>query len=282
MTTSAQQETEKPNQEQQNASAKDRVLVILERHKLFGVFVRRSGQKIMRSEQWTVFLCIVMLSIFVTGLFYNKDETEETTETEEEEEKENSLEDSMSDFSIQDFWIIVYSVCITLPVPFILRWFFRRKDIDKSKSLLKQLRDQKIKRICGYLIVFAVVTWCSWSIIAFSLDFGFNTTQKWMISFSIAEISDISIKDPIVALLIILIREFIILIRIRDKSSKVEAVEMDASLSELNQPPDDISGSFKSRQETPQTEHPNAAPIQVFNEHKKEEKKKFEYNFKQD
>ena len=68
-----------------------------------------------------------------------------------------------------------------------------------------------------------------------------------MISFSIAEISDISIKDPIVALLIILIREFIILIRIRDKSSKVEAVEMDASLSELNQPPDDISGSFKSR-----------------------------------
>ena len=41
-----------------------------------------------------------MLSIFVTGLFYNKDETEETTETEEEEEKENSLEDSMSDFSI--------------------------------------------------------------------------------------------------------------------------------------------------------------------------------------
>ena len=78
-----------------------------------------------------------MLSIFVTGLFYDNDKEEENTE---EEESDKSVWETMSDFSIRDFWIVVYSILITLPAPLVLRWFFRRKEIDPSKSVAKQLR----------------------------------------------------------------------------------------------------------------------------------------------
>ena len=40
--------------------------------KIIGVFIN-GGEKILRSELWAIFLAIVMVGIFVTGLFYQDD-----------------------------------------------------------------------------------------------------------------------------------------------------------------------------------------------------------------
>lgn len=113
-----------------------------------------------------------MTSIFVSGLFYNTDADPE----EEEKESDKTLQESIMNFGWSDFWIVVYSASITVPIPFVLRYFFRRKTIDVKQDTFMQMRKMKIKRIIGYIIVFCVTAWSSWSCIAFSLDFGYNTT----------------------------------------------------------------------------------------------------------
>ena len=137
--------------------------------KIIGVFIN-GGEKILRSELWAIFLCIVMVSIFVTGLFYQDDSADD------EDESEKSFTETLEAFGWEDFWIIFYSVCITLPIPLILRWFFLRKKIDSTKEVGKQIRTRRIKRTIGYILVFLIVAWCAWSCIAFSLAFGYNAT----------------------------------------------------------------------------------------------------------
>ena len=66
-------------------------------------------------------------------------------------------------------------------------------------GIAKQLKYMKIKRIAAYGTVFIVVAWCSWTIVAFSLSFGFNTTQAWMINFGFTTAFDILVKDSISA-----------------------------------------------------------------------------------
>jgi len=124
----------------------------------------------LRSELWAIFLCIVMVSIFVTGLFYQDDSTED------EDESEKTFTETLEAFGWDDFFIIFYSVSITLPIPFILRWFFMRKKLDRTKNVEKQVRVRRIKRTIGYILVFLIVAWCAWSCVAFSLAFGYNAT----------------------------------------------------------------------------------------------------------
>ena len=84
----------------------------------------------MRSELWAIFLAIVMVGIFVTGLFYNDEKTEES-----EDEEEKTFGETLQAFGWDDFFIIFYSVAITVPIPFILRFFFWRKKLDRTKNI---------------------------------------------------------------------------------------------------------------------------------------------------
>ena len=68
-----------------------------------------------RTERLIIFLVVVMISIFTTGMFYN---------TDEEEEEDKSLWDALTDYSWTDFWIVLYSSLITIPVPLVLRCFY--------------------------------------------------------------------------------------------------------------------------------------------------------------
>ena len=45
-------------------------------HPLIGIFTS-VDKSILRTERWTIFLAIVMVSLYVTGLFYNTDYDEE-------------------------------------------------------------------------------------------------------------------------------------------------------------------------------------------------------------
>ena len=90
-----------------------------------------------------------MTSIFVTGLFYNADYDED----EEKKDSDQSIEETLTSFSWQDFWIILYSTLITVPIPFILKFLFRRKKPDTNKNVMRQLRCMKIKRFIGYILV---------------------------------------------------------------------------------------------------------------------------------
>lgn len=187
-----------------------------QRFKLIGVFIN-GGDTLLRSELWAIFLTIVMVSIFVTGLFYQDD----TAEGEEEEDK--TFWETIQAFTWQDFWIILYSVSITVPIPVLLKFFFTRKELDHTKDLASQLRIRKYKRWIGFTMVFTTVLWCSWSCIAFSLAFGYNATQRWMLTFGLSEAFDLSVKDPLVALTLIMAR--IMYGYIRDRHSKVDIME---------------------------------------------------------
>ena len=78
-----------------------------------------------RTERLIIFLCVVMISIFATGMFYNTGE--------EEEDNDVKIEDTIENFGWSDFWIIIYTSLITIPVPLGLRFFYYRSDIDTKK-----------------------------------------------------------------------------------------------------------------------------------------------------
>ena len=78
----------------------------------------------LRTERLTIFLCVIMVSIFATGMFYN---------TDEEDEDDKSIWDIVQDYGWADFWVVVYTSLITIPVPLILHCFYVRKPIDPNE-----------------------------------------------------------------------------------------------------------------------------------------------------
>lgn len=66
-----------------------------------------------------------------------------------------------------------------------------------------------MKRVIGYGLAVAIVTWCSWSCVAFSISFGYNPAQTWLISFSAEKIFDLFIIDPITGVIIFSISGYI-------------------------------------------------------------------------
>jgi len=125
----------------------------------------------LRSEKLTVLLVIIMTGIFVTGLFY--DRSQDGAETEEEDK---TFYETIQSFSWADFWIIVFSMSITIPIPIILRNLFRRKKINLDKDVKSQIRRQRLKKFAGFTLSACIVLWSAWSCISFSLSFGYNTT----------------------------------------------------------------------------------------------------------
>ena len=164
---------------------------------------------------------MIILTIFTTGLFYN----EETVE-EEEEDVEKSAEESWKDMRIRDLYIILYSTLITIPVPLLIKFLFRRKKIDPTKNYSKQMRTRKIKRIIAYILTFCITVWCAWSVIAFSLDFGYNKTQRWMFSFVIAWIFDTAVKDNVITIGMAAILLCIALIKSRYRRKSVRNINI--------------------------------------------------------
>jgi len=86
---------------------------------------------ITRSEKLTIMLVIIMLKLFAIGLFYDKDRDPEVEET----EADRTFEESLEDFGWQDFWIMIYSILIVIPVPIILKKFFDRKKLEQKMSI---------------------------------------------------------------------------------------------------------------------------------------------------
>jgi len=60
----------------------------------------------------------------------------------------------------------------------------------------------KIKRIVGYIICYAVILWCTWSCLMFSLEFGTDTSHLWLLNYGFSTMVDIFVKDMIKALII--------------------------------------------------------------------------------
>ena len=110
---------------------------------------------------------IIMLTIFSTGLFYGE-------EAEEEEEEEKSATESWQEMRLRDLLIIMYSTLITIPIPLIMKFLFRRKPLDPEKDYNSQMRCRKIKRTIAFIITVCLTVWIMWSVFAFSIDFGYN------------------------------------------------------------------------------------------------------------
>ena len=120
-------------------------------HPFFRIFVV-GDPKMLRTERLIIFLCVIMITIFATGMFYKPDE-------EEEEEEDKSVMDIVGDFEWADFWIVIYTGLITVPVPIVLRFFYIRSSLDPKEIPWVQEQKMLRRRICGHLIAFIIVGW---------------------------------------------------------------------------------------------------------------------------
>ena len=191
-----------------------------EEHPLLGVF-NTNEKKITRKERCTVLFMMIMLTIFCTGLFYSEESDEE------QEEDEESALDTWQDMRLRDLFIILYSTIVTIPAPLIIKFLFKRKKIDPSKDYAKQMRAIKIKRVIAYILTFCIAAWCTWSCIAFSLDFGYNKTSRWMFSVLIAYTFDLIVKDNLVTIAIVSL--IVCVAYIRDKRNRVKNIPRENS-----------------------------------------------------
>jgi hypothetical protein len=94
--------------------------MFLERQMLFGAIFYSSAW-ITRIERWTIFMLVILIQLFVTGLFYDDGEG-----SKDEDEEEKSAADTILAFGWKDFWIIFYSCMITIPIPLLLKTLFTR------------------------------------------------------------------------------------------------------------------------------------------------------------
>ena len=186
-----------PNSSEQKATVKQKFFKsqYMATHPFFRIFVK-GDPKMLRTERLTIFLCVIMISIFATGMFYN---------TDEEDEDDKSIWDIMSDYGWAEFWVVIYTSLITIPVPLTLHCFYVRKPIDPNEIPWVQEQRMLRKRIIGHILVFITIGWSTWSVLAFSLEFGRTSTINWMLSFLGAELFNILIKDNLITLAIVLI-----------------------------------------------------------------------------
>ena len=189
--------TSDQNSSEQKASVKQKIFnsQYMATHPFLRIFVK-GDPKMLRTERLTIFLCVIMISIFATGMFYN---------TDEEDEDDKSIWDIMSDYGWAEFWVVIYTSLITIPVPLTLHCFYVRKPIDPNEIPWVQEQRMLRKRIIGHILVFITIGWSTWSVLAFSLEFGRTSTINWMLSFLGAELFNILIKDNLITLAIVLI-----------------------------------------------------------------------------
>ena len=112
---------------------------------------------------------------------------------------------------------------IVIPVPIILIQFFARKElnpVDPIEDIEKAKKRMQIKRSIGYSICFLVCAWCIWSIFMFSIEFGHNTSQTWLLNFGITTWLDIIFKDVLVAIIMVLIVLYLPIIKYKCKNRK--------------------------------------------------------------
>ena len=75
----------------------------------------------------------------------------------EEVETDKTGEESIEEFGWKDFWIMIYSMLIVIPVPIILKAFLARKKLKSDDTIAdvhKAKKKMLTKRIIGYTICF--------------------------------------------------------------------------------------------------------------------------------
>ena len=110
--------------------------VFMEKHQLMGmIFVKHAPTT--RAEKLNMILVLLMLKLFATGLFYDADRNLE----EEGDEEDKTLEESLKAFGWEDFWIMIYTMVIVIPVPLVLNLLFTRKEIAEEDTI------EKVKKV---------------------------------------------------------------------------------------------------------------------------------------
>ena len=153
---------------------------------------------VSRADKLTIMLVLLMLELFAIGLFYDSDRNPD----EEEKQDDKTVSETLENFGWRDFWITIYTMCIVIPVPFILTILFKRKELHPDEENIdKKKKKMRINRFAGYSICFVVCVWCTWSIVAFSTEFGQNTSQSWLVNFGITTLGEIICKDQIITVI---------------------------------------------------------------------------------
>jgi hypothetical protein len=151
-------------------------------------------------------------------MFYESERDEE----EEERQGEQTLQESFEAYEWKDFWILVYTLCFTVPIPLFLSILFKRskfRDEYSQDQIKRVIAHQKIKRVIGYFIALSWVAWCFYASFMFSLEFGESTTQIWIVNFLLSTSIEICAKDALVAVSFSIVLVSIILCKLSIKKN---------------------------------------------------------------
>ena len=149
----------------------------------------------LRTERLIIYLCIVMMTIFTTGMFYSTDEEDSNAD-------DMSVMETISSLELADFMVAIYSSLITIPIPYLLNSLYNRPDSDTTRTSGRCTRS---KTIIAHILAAITVGWCCWSVLAFSLEFGNQNTVKWMLAFAGSEILNVGIKENLITLIVALV-----------------------------------------------------------------------------
>ena len=169
--------------------------MILDEHMIVGILLKYN-ETFPRFNRLTIFVCMIMGELFLSGLFYDNDQG--TGFTADFDSKKFS--EAAKNYSWRDFWIAVYSSLLMIPIGLLLIVFLSRRKIEDIATSLnlkeRTLKLQRIKKYLGYVVAWSLMLFFSYGIVVFSLAFDVSAMQwsvadLWMLTFGVATLQDL-------------------------------------------------------------------------------------------
>eukprot|EP01016_Furgasonia_blochmanni_P040058 TRINITY_DN5068_c0_g1_i7.p1 TRINITY_DN5068_c0_g1~~TRINITY_DN5068_c0_g1_i7.p1 ORF type:complete len:374 (+),score=70.96 TRINITY_DN5068_c0_g1_i7:65-1186(+) len=193
-------------------ASKGKLYFILLHHQLGSIFVSDTVFN-TRKERLTVYISTLMSQFFTSTTFYNtefdkKNNPDAKPMGKECESADCVLFESITGMGIIDIAFIVVNNLLTLPLVLGCSLFFVRKYVIRDKeektnvgAFRKTMKKIKIKITLGYIVLYLYCIFCIWMVVQFSANQTDDmNVGRWLMTFSFSGLSDVLIKQPLVAL----------------------------------------------------------------------------------
>jgi len=154
-----------------------------------------------RFARLTVFVTALLGQLFISGLFFNNDDSAKESE-------ETSMLDALTDFSWFDFWVAVVSALLCLPIYLLVKLFF-----DKAKGNPASLAPENVEitvkrrmrcKVMAYGLSWSFMAFCMYEITIFAIQFNSEANFHWLFSFTTSTIYDLLIQGNLLFLFILI------------------------------------------------------------------------------
>ncbi|CAG9326220.1 unnamed protein product [Blepharisma stoltei] len=154
-------------------------------HDFISIFLPDS--QFSHSVRVTAYTVSLLGNMFFIGLFYQDGEQKD------DDSDSMNFSEAINNYSFRDFWVMVYSTGIMIPIAIILRILAKRniKEYKDPKKQNKIKKREKWKKFGFFMLSWSLMGYFCWSIILFSIQFQLSLTYKWICNTSVSYGSDI-------------------------------------------------------------------------------------------